>query len=280
MPVRNEADHLDAAVAAVLAQDYPGDCQVVPGGRAEHATAPKRSPPTSPPPTTTCASCANPTRHHAGRAQRGDPGEHRRRSIVRVDGHAELSPGYIRRAVETLRRTGAVNVGGIQRAVGTTPFEQAVADGDDLAVRHRRRRRSTTAAPRVRPTPCTSACSIARRSRRSGCSTSGCVRNQDYELNIRLRAGRRRGVVRPAAGGRRTGPRGSLRALARQYFEYGRWKRAVVRRAPAVAALAPGGAAAGHGRVVAACDGGRAWRAGAALPCRRPTPSPCSVAAT
>ena len=48
--------------------------------------------------------------------------------VVRVDGHAELSPGYIRRAVETLRRTGAANVGGIQRAVGTTPFEQAVAD--------------------------------------------------------------------------------------------------------------------------------------------------------
>src|SRR5690606_4218304 len=47
--------------------------------------------------------------------------------VVRVDGHASLSPGYIRRAVETMRRTGAVNVGGIQAAIGHTPFERAVA---------------------------------------------------------------------------------------------------------------------------------------------------------
>jgi hypothetical protein len=56
-------------------------------------------------------------------------------------------------------------------------------------------------------------------------------RNQDYELNIRLR--RAGGTVwfDPALWVRYR-PRRSLGALARQYFDYGRWKREVVRRHP------------------------------------------------
>jgi hypothetical protein len=57
------------------------------------------------------------------------------------------------------------------------------------------------------------------------------VRNQDYELNIRLRAAG--GVVwfdpELAVAYR---PRGSFRALARQYFQYGRWKRVVLAQHP------------------------------------------------
>ena len=47
--------------------------------------------------------------------------------IVRVDGHGELTDGYIARAVELLAETGAANVGGVMDARGATPFEQAVA---------------------------------------------------------------------------------------------------------------------------------------------------------
>ena len=47
--------------------------------------------------------------------------------IVRVDAHSELDPTYTRRAVETLVRTGAANVGGVMKARGTTPFQSAVA---------------------------------------------------------------------------------------------------------------------------------------------------------
>ena len=46
--------------------------------------------------------------------------------VVRVDGHSTLPPGYVSAAVATLERTGAVNVGGVQRPEGTTPFERAV----------------------------------------------------------------------------------------------------------------------------------------------------------
>ena len=57
------------------------------------------------------------------------------------------------------------------------------------------------------------------------------IRNQDYELNWRLR---QRGEVvwfdpKLAAKYR---PRGSVAALARQYFEYGLYKRAVLRLHP------------------------------------------------
>ena len=67
--------------------------------------------------------------------------------IVRVDAHSVLSPGYTKLAVEILNSTGAsaassasaktgntsykggpiANVGGVMRAVGTTPFQKAVA---------------------------------------------------------------------------------------------------------------------------------------------------------
>ena len=57
------------------------------------------------------------------------------------------------------------------------------------------------------------------------------LRNEDYELNWRLRA--RGGTVwfDPALVVEYR-PRGSLRALARQYFDYGRWKRVMLGRHP------------------------------------------------
>ena len=50
------------------------------------------------------------------------------RRVVRVDGHSML-PRWLHqdRASQTLRETGAVNVGGIMAAEGITPFQQAVA---------------------------------------------------------------------------------------------------------------------------------------------------------
>jgi len=48
-------------------------------------------------------------------------------TIIRVDAHSELSAGYAARAIETLERTGAANVGGVMHAEGRTPFQKAVA---------------------------------------------------------------------------------------------------------------------------------------------------------
>jgi GT2 family glycosyltransferase len=62
------------------------------------------------------------------------------------------------------------------------------------------------------------------------------IRNQDYELNIRLRkAGGEVWFDPELAVGYR--PRGTWTALAKQYFEYGYWKSAVLRMHPGSARL-------------------------------------------
>jgi glycosyltransferase involved in cell wall biosynthesis len=150
--------------------------------------------------------------------------------VVRVDGHAELSPGYIERAVRTLGRTGAVNVGGVQRAEGTTPFERAVARAMTSPLGVGGARFHTGG---VEGAVDTVYLGVFRRDAlvAAGMFDEDLIRNQDYELNIRLRA----------AGGIvwfdpdlwvSYRPRPTLRRLARQYFEYGTWKRRVVRMHP------------------------------------------------
>ncbi|MFK3834350.1 MULTISPECIES: glycosyltransferase family 2 protein [unclassified Microbacterium] len=48
-------------------------------------------------------------------------------TVIRVDAHSELSSGYAARAMQTLERTGASNVGGVMHAEGRAPFQKAVA---------------------------------------------------------------------------------------------------------------------------------------------------------
>ena len=57
------------------------------------------------------------------------------------------------------------------------------------------------------------------------------IRNQDYELNIRLRKAGGTVVFDPELWVGYT-PRGSWKALAKQYFEYGQWKAEVLRLHP------------------------------------------------
>lgn len=224
MAVRNEAAHLRAAVDAIWRQQYPGRVSIVlavaPSSDGTEDIADELSRQDDDLVVVTNQRGTTPSGLNAAiTASRGDV-------IVRVDGHAELSTGYIRRAVETLARTGAVNVGGIQRARGSTPFEHAVADamssrfGTGDAVFHYGGDEGPTDTVYLGVFD------------RAAIETVGLydehlVRNQDYELNIRLRGAG--GVVwfDPALEVSYR-PRGSLRALARQYFDYGRWKRVVL----------------------------------------------------
>jgi succinoglycan biosynthesis protein ExoA len=228
MPVRDEAGHLEASVAAVQAQDYPGPMEIclavapsTDGTERLAATLAARHDEI-----TVVANPAGTTPAGLNAAIKATCGE----VIVRVDGHAELSPGYIRRAVLTMRRTAAANVGGIQRAEGVTPFEQAVAAamtsrfGTGDATFHYGGEEGPTDTVYLGVFDRTAV-------EAAGGYDDTLGRNQDYELNIRLR--RSGGTVwfDPQLSVRYR-PRGSLRGLARQYFEYGRWKREVVRRHP------------------------------------------------
>jgi glycosyltransferase involved in cell wall biosynthesis len=228
VPVRNEAEHLERSIAAILTQDYPlpfDVCLAVApshdGTEAVAADIASREP--------RVHIVVNPRGvtpvglNLAIRATSGDV-------VVRVDGHAELSAGYIRRAVETMLRTGAVNVGGVQAAEGERPFERAVA----MAMTSR----LGTGGARFHVGGSEGAVDtvyLGVFDRRAGDAVGwfdeSLVRNQDYELNVRLRAAGGLVWFDPALRASYK-PRATLTGLARQYYEYGLWKAEVVLRHP------------------------------------------------
>ncbi len=150
--------------------------------------------------------------------------------VARCDARAVLPEGYLARAVATLLRTGAANVGGRVNPVGVSFFERAVAlaTSTPLGAGDARYRIGGAEGPVDTVFP-----GVFRREAldAAGGFDESLLRNEDYELNWRLRA--RGGTVwfDPALAVDYR-PRGSLRALARQYFDYGRWKRVVLRRHP------------------------------------------------
>ncbi|MBS0025579.1 glycosyltransferase family 2 protein [Microbacterium paraoxydans] len=125
MPVLNERAYLQHAVDSVLAQEIAGPTELV------LALGPSSDGTTELAQRLAAADdrlrlVENPAAHipvglnAAIRASRYP-------TIVRVDAHSELAPGYAAHALRTLERTGAANVGGVMHAEGRTPFQKAVA---------------------------------------------------------------------------------------------------------------------------------------------------------
>jgi glycosyltransferase involved in cell wall biosynthesis len=233
MPIRNEGSHLRAAVEAVLAQEYPGVLRIVlavgPSDDGTEALAAEIAGEDDRVAVVDNPAGITPAALNAAIGAGSAP------VIVRVDGHSELSEGYIERAVATMRRTGAVNVGGLQVPVPTTPFEEAVAaattsilgtGGASYRVGGQEGPVDTVYLGVFDRAAVEAVCGFDER----------LIRNQDYELNIRLRkAGGEIWFDPQLSVGYR--PRGSWAALWRQYYEYGQWKRAVMRMHPGSARL-------------------------------------------
>jgi succinoglycan biosynthesis protein ExoA len=266
MPVRNEERHLAEAVGAVLSQDYPGEFELVLAvGPSKDKTQEMAESIAAADPRVTVV--PNPSGHipsalnAAIRASRHDV-------IVRVDGHALLPPGYIATAVRTLAETGAVNVGGIMAAEGTTPFERAVA----WAMTSPAGVGSAKYHTGGEPGPASSVYLGA--FRRSAIQAVGgydeqYLRAEDWEMNHRLReAG---GLIWFQPGLKVSyRPRASLGTLASQYFHYGRWRHVVARMhagtinlrylAPPLAVTAIAiGASAGLAGLAALATGADGW---------------------
>jgi succinoglycan biosynthesis protein ExoA len=228
IPARDDASHLPAAVEAVLTQDYPralelviavgpsqdGTEDVAAGLSAEH------------PPVRVVENPAGTTPAALNRAIGASAGE----IVVRIDSHSEPPPGYVRRAVEVLQATGADNVGGVQQAVGTTPFQRAVAAAMSSPFGVGDAKFHYGGEPGPTDTVYLGAFRRSALDRTGGFDES-LLRNQDYELNWRIRATGGTVYFHPdlAVVYR---PRDTWRGLARQYHEYGRWKREVLRRHP------------------------------------------------
>jgi len=148
--------------------------------------------------------------------------------ILRMDAHTLYAPDYVRRSVETLRKTGAANVGGPARTRPEGYWGQAIA-----AAYH-----SPLACGGARfhdpdyegwadtvPYGCWQKETLLE----AGLFDEALVRNQDDELNLRLwRAGKR--VWQSPAIVSWYRPRPSVGLLFRQYFQYGFWKVAVIRK--------------------------------------------------
>jgi succinoglycan biosynthesis protein ExoA len=148
--------------------------------------------------------------------------------IVRMDVHTEYKSDYVRRCVETLETTNAANVGGACIALQTGYVGRAIAGAfhSPFAVGG-----AQWHQPDYEGAVDTVHLGCWRREvlEQIGCFDESLVRNQDDELNLRLT---------------RTGgtiwqspeivswyhPRSSLGSLFRQYFQYGFWKVAVIKK--------------------------------------------------
>jgi succinoglycan biosynthesis protein ExoA len=226
LPVLNEEKYLEESVSAILNQNYSGKIEVI------LAVGPS----------------ADKTLEIAEQLQKSDPrvvvvenptgrtaaglnlalAASRYGIIVRVDGHANIPNNYCQLVSEILESTGAVNVGGIMAAQGQSMFERSVALAMRSPLGVGASRFHTGGGAGEVDTVYLGAF------RREALLTVGgfderFTRAQDWELNFRLRkAG---GVVyfdpRLVVTYR---PRSTVKSLAKQYFEYGRWRRVVSRR--------------------------------------------------
>ena len=148
--------------------------------------------------------------------------------ICRIDGHAEISDTYIKTAVEIMNQTGAVNVGGLMNAEAAGGFQSVVA-------RAMRSRIGVGASKFHTGGEAGAADTVYLGTfKKSAILQAGgfdekYIRAQDWELNHRLRLNG--GVIwfdpRLVVTYR---PRDTFGKLAKQYFEYGRWRRAVSRK--------------------------------------------------
>ncbi len=229
MPVVNEERHLRAAVDRILTQDYAGELDVTlavgPSKddtatvAAELASASDRIRVVDNPTGATPAGLNTAIAASAGEI------------VVRVDGHAMIPSDYVSTAVEVLQRTEADNVGGIMAAEGQRRLRAFGRRCDDLEVRSGRCLLSMSAARRGRPLPVYLGCFRRSALQRVGGYDESMERAQDWELNLRIRESG--GVVYFTPDLKVTyRPRHSMKALARQYHDYGRWRREVARRHP------------------------------------------------
>ena len=232
MPTRNEAAYVSRSLGSVLAQDYPCDRLEIlavdgmstDGTRAIVETLGRSRPQAS------LRLIDNPrmivpTGMNIGLGQaRGD-------IIVRVDGHCEIAPDYVRRCVEHLAKDGVDGVGGSVDTVGETRTAEVIAaamstwfgTGDSAF----RTEQGKTGLADTIPFPAYTRSVI----RMAGGYDEELVRCQDDEYNYRLRELGAK-ILLAADVRSKYHSRASLRSLWNQYFQYGFWKVRVMQKHP------------------------------------------------
>lgn len=229
MPVLNEERHLRNSVQHILEQEYDGEMEVVialgPSTDRTDEIAAELVRETADSARARVQTVPNPTgRTPAALNAAIKASKHP--VVVRVDGHGMLSPNYISTAVRLLEETGAQNVGGIMHAEGENDWEHAVAAAmtSKIGVGNAAFHTGGAAGPAE-----TVYLGVFRRAalEQQGGYNEEFIRAQDWELNFRIReAG---GQIWFSPELRVQYRRPSVRALAKQYKDYGRWRHIVAR---------------------------------------------------
>lgn len=227
LPIRNEEAFIERCLGAVLAQDYPAERMeiLIADGMSEDRTL------------AVIASMRGAERvriiPNARRIQSAGLNEAIKEAhgeiILRVDGHTIIAEDYVRQCVDALQSIGASNVGGAMDPVGLTWMGRAIAAAgkSPFAVPtafHVSQKPQMTDTVYMGAWP-------KRVFDQVGGYNEALVANEDYELNYRIRKAGGTIYFTPAIRSVYYG-RQSLRALAIQYFRYGRYKLRMLRQHP------------------------------------------------
>jgi succinoglycan biosynthesis protein ExoA len=228
LPILNEEADLGNCISAILQQDYAGELEIIlalgPSKdktnqiASELAARDKR-----------IKLVDNPT----GQTAKGLNLAIKASSfeiICRIDGHSEISNSYLKTAISIMQETGSVNVGGLMHADSQSGLQRTIAQAmrSKLGVGASKFHTGGKAGP--------SDTVYLGTFKKSAILAAGgfderYIRAQDWELNHRMRA--QGGLVwfdpRLVVTYR---PRKSLSKLAKQYFQYGRWRRVISRQHP------------------------------------------------
>lgn len=240
MPVRNEAAHIGSNLAAVLSQDYPRDRfeVIVAEGRSTDETREIVASMLEAHPNLRLVD--NPKRivaaglNEALAVARGEV-------VVRLDGHCQYPPDYVRRVVALRERTCAANAGGVLVPVGDSYVQRCVCAALSSRVGiGGAALRAQSESGEVREVDAVhGGCWTAETLRKAGPFAEDMVRNQDDEMSFRLRkAGGR--VVQESGLRVRYVVRDRWSKLFLQFAQYGYWKVRLVRRYPRQASLRHG----------------------------------------
>ncbi|MFT4282737.1 glycosyltransferase family 2 protein [Microbacterium sp.] len=226
MPVLNERDYLERAVRTVLAQDVDGPSEIIlalgPSHDGTTELAHELAKSDERIRLVDNAAADIPVGLNLAIRAGSFP------TVVRVDAHSELAPGYTARALQTLARERAANVGGIMRAEGRTPFQRAVAHAynSPVGLGGGAYHGSGEAGPAE-----SAYLGVMRRSvlEDVGLFDESIRRGEDWELNLRIRRAGYRVWFDPALSVTYW-PRERWTRLVRQFRATGTWRGELVRR--------------------------------------------------
>ena len=243
-PMRNEAAHIEEFVADVAAQDFGGELELIvadgcstDGSREKLEAAAKKA-------GLDLTLIDNPAQripHGLNACIREASGD----LLVRLDCHSRYPSNYLSLCATAAEETGAWSVGGVIVAQGRTPMERAVACAMDTPFGgigfYRRFMPNDGFVRRLGGAFGIPSADSGRVDARLEVDTAtyGAIRpeafdrvgifdeslkvDEDEEFNLRVRRAGGRVVLDPSIRVAYT-PRGSLRGVFRQYYEYGRWK--------------------------------------------------------